>query len=265
VSAVIAHKVGAESPASARLDAVLSRVEQFICGASVPELQAVGSAPQLADVAQTLAAEAPLEETLARVVALAVATIPGCDYAGISSIRPGKGIDSPAATDDIVLKCDAAQYDLNEGPCLDAIWQEPTRLIDDMATDGQWPRFAARASGLGVGSLLAAQLDTGRGSIGALNLYAVNPHSFTEQSRSIAAAFAAHAAVALASAQREAHLRTAVESRQAIGQAVGMLMERHRLAADAAFDLLVSASQRSSMKLRDIAARVVEMGPGALS
>ena len=87
----------------------------------------------------------------------------------------------------------------------------------------------------------------------------------TEESRGIALAFAAHAAIALAGAQREAHLRTAVESRQAIGQAVGMLMERHRLDSSAAFDLMVSASQRSSMKLRDIAARIVEMGPGALS
>ena len=157
------------------------------------------------------------------------------------------------------------QYELNEGPCLDAIWEESTRLIDDMATDQQWPRFAARASALGVGSLLAAQLDTGRGSIGALNLYAVSPHSFDEESRSIALAFAAHAAIALASGQREQHLRTAVESRQTIGQAVGMLMERHALGPSAAFDLLVSASQRSSMKLRDIATRVVEMGPGTLT
>ena len=262
--AELLESVDLDSRAATRLDTLLQRVEQRLSGPD-PATDASGAAPRLADVARALAADVPIEQTLQNVVDLAVISVPGCDFAGVSLLRPGKSIESPAVTDDIVAKCDAVQYELNQGPCLDAIWDDSTRLIDDMATDDQWPDFARRASALGVGGLLAAQLDTGRGSIGALNLYAREAHSYDDESRSIALAFAAHAAIALANAQREQHLKTAVESRQSIGQAVGILMERHGIAAGPAFDLLVRASQRSSLKLRDVAARVVDAGPSALN
>jgi GAF domain-containing protein len=245
---------------SARLDELLGRVELHLASAGDTSPRGSAAVPYLAEVAQALAADRPIEQTLQAVVELAVDSVPGCDYAGVSLLRPGKSIESPAVTDNLVAQCDAVQYELNEGPCLDAIWDDATRLINDTATDEQWPNFARRAAALGIGGLLAAQLDTGRGSIGALNLYARAPHSYDDESRSIALAFAAHAAIALANAQREQHLRTAVDSRQSIGQAVGILMERHGLGAGAAFDLLVRTSQRSSMKLRDIAAKVVEGG-----
>ncbi len=256
---------GPHDRAAARLDELLGRVQAHLEGDVRPAPTGIGLAPHLAEVAQVLAGDLTLDQTLQNVVALAVNSVPGCDFAGVSLLHPGRGIESPAVTDDIVAKSDAIQYELNEGPCIDATWVDATRLIDDTDTDEQWPKFARRASALGIGSLLAAQLDTGRGSIGALNLYAAEPHAFDEESRAIALAFAAHAAIALAAAQREQHLRTAVESRQMIGQAVGMLMERHSLAPGPAFDLLVKASQRSSRKLRDVAARVVELGPGALN
>jgi AmiR/NasT family two-component response regulator len=197
-------------------------------------------------------------------VALAVRSIPACDYAGVSVLSQDEEITSAVVTDEIVLRCDDAQRELNEGPCVDGGWDGPDRLIADTTAEGKWPAFAARAAEFGVGSVLATRIDSGR-TVACLNLYAKHPNAFDIDSRSVASAFAAHASLALASDQLAQHLRIAVESRQAIGQAVGILMERHKLDPDGAFDLLVRASQRGSVKLRDVAARVVEAGPEALS
>ena len=137
-------------------------------------------------------------------------------------------------------------------------------MIANTADDDRWPAYSRRLATFGVESLLVTRLDYSRNNVATLNLYAEMPDAFDDKAKELVAAFAEHASLALASDQLEQHLRIAVESRQAIGQAVGILMERHKLDPDAAFDLLVRASQRGSVKLRDIAARVVEAGPDSL-
>jgi GAF domain-containing protein len=129
-----------------------------------------------------------------------------------------------------------------------------------MAREQRWPRFARRAAGLGVGSLLAVPLTTPRGTIGALNLYAARPGAFDDDDELTAVAYATHAAIALANAELESNLRTGLATREEIGRAVGILMERHRITASAAFDMLVVASQHSHRKLRDVAAWMNETG-----
>jgi ANTAR domain len=55
-------------------------------------------------------------------------------------------------------------------------------------------------------------------------------------------------------------MRAAVVNRDLIGQAKGILMERHRITADAAFALLAEASQHKNVKLTEVAAHLVETG-----
>jgi GAF domain-containing protein len=129
-----------------------------------------------------------------------------------------------------------------------------------MDSESRWPQFAPRAAELGVGSMLVLPLNAPRGTLGSLNLYARATSAFDQDSALIADAFATHAGIALAHAQMESNLRTAMTSREEIGRAVGILMERHRVAATQAFDMLVFVSQRTHRKLRDIAAWVDATG-----
>ena len=134
-----------------------------------------------------------------------------------------------------------------------------------MRTEQRLPRFAAEAVRLGVLSSLSFQLFVEGDDLGALNLYARAPHAFGEESEDVGLVLAAHAAVALAGARREDHLRRAVDNRDLIGQAEGILMERHELTADQAFQVLARVSQQTNRKLVDVAEELTRTGtvPGA--
>lgn len=99
--------------------------------------------------------------------------------------------------------------------------------------------------------------------MGALNLMSGQPAAFDDDSLSTAALFAALAAVALNAAQTEESLQLALKSRDIIGQAMGILMERHRITDKEAFDRLSTASQSLNMRLKDVADQVVLTGEGS--
>ncbi|NYE49233.1 GAF domain-containing protein [Spinactinospora alkalitolerans] len=221
-----------------------------------------------AEMARELAAQEALDKTLEQTVRLAAATVPGCEYAGVSILGPGKRLDTPACTASVVIDCDRIQYELGEGPCVQAAREEVIVVqVDDLVSDPRWPRFAARAGDLGIGSVLSCQLSTSRGTLGSLNLYAAGTKAFDAASREVAVIYAAHAGIALASIRLESALRSAISSRQTIGEAMGVLMERHRISARQSFEMLSQASQNLNIKLRDIAGRVAHTGvdPGRLT
>ena len=217
-------------------------------------------AQMLADIAHDLAAQPTLDDTLDQVVALAVTAVPGADYAGVSWLHKDQSLETPACTDPIVQLCDAAQYEYAEGPCVESAWEGDAYVVSDLATDSRWPKFAARAVELGMHSMLACQLAAPQRTVGALNLYARNANAFDAESQTIAELYAAHASIALANRRLQSDLRQAYESRGIIGQAIGILVERHRVSPDRAFEMLVRASQNRHVKLRELAAYVVETG-----
>jgi signal transduction protein with GAF and PtsI domain len=214
----------------------------------------------LAEAAADLARQEDPAQTLDHVVAQARAAVPSCDEAGVTLIRTRGRIETPAATGGLAAACDRLQHELGEGPSLDAVADFVPVRLPDTAHDGRWPAFAPRAAGLGAGSMLALPLVTPRGAAGSLNLYARRSAAFDEDDELVGAAFATHAGIALAHAELEANLRVGLRTREEIGRAVGILMERHRVTATVAFDLLVVASQHSHRKLRDVAAWVNETG-----
>lgn len=215
--------------------------------------------------ARVLFAAGSVEDTLAQVVRLAVATIEGCDYAGIFLVEEGV-VTTPVHTDPIVAEVDALQHETGEGPCLDAIAQRVTFYADDLGDDPRWPNFGSEATARGMRSLLAVPLFA-NGTLGALNLYASYPRAFGVVDRARGLLLAALAALAFSSAQshedeerRAANLHAALATREVIGQAQGILMERERIAAGPAFDILRRASQHLNLKLREVAQTLVETG-----
>lgn len=129
-----------------------------------------------------------------------------------------------------------------------------------MANETRWPRFATEAVGLGVGAMMCFQLPVTGDNLGALNMYASDPGAFGEEPESIGLVFASHAAIAISAAQQQEHLRSAVDSRDLIGQAKGVLMERYKLTGGDAFAVLVRASSHTNRKLVDIAEELSNTG-----
>lgn len=214
-------------------------------------------AVRFAEMGRTLLAKRTVQETLDAIVELAVEMVDGCDHAGVLSARRGGRVETAAVTHELVRRSDEIQDELREGPCYDALWEGASFQSPDMAREDRWPRYAPRAVELGIRTALGFQLSTSEGRLGALDLYSERPHAFGERSRQVGTLFAAHASIATAWARTEEQLREAVESRQVIGEAVGIVMERGRLTATEAFDELRRVSQSRNVKLRDVALRVV--------
>ena len=222
-------------------------------------------AAQFSELARALQQQDDLPGTLEEIVQAAVELIPGCEEASISAVQDRRRVRSESPTGELARTVDALQDRLGQGPCLDAVYDQETVRVEDMATEQRWPDFASLAAEAGAASMLSFQLYVEGDNLGALNLYGRQPRAFDEESDHVGLLFASHAAIAYAGAQKQAGLSRSVATRQLIGQAQGILMERHKVSADQAFALLVRASQRSNTKLRDIADRLVESGALPLS
>jgi GAF domain-containing protein len=199
-------------------------------------------------------------KTLEAITAAAVRSVPGTGECGITLVSGRKRVESRAPTGELPRTVDGIQERLGEGPCLSAVYEQQTVRMEDLRTEQRWPHFAAEVADLGVGSMLSFQLFVTGGNLGALNLYAGRPHSFDEEAEAIGLVFASHAAVALAGAQQEERMRTAITSREVIGQAQGILMERFRLTGPQAFQVLARASSHTNRKVADIAEELTATG-----
>jgi ANTAR domain-containing protein/GAF domain-containing protein len=226
-------------------------------------------AGQFIRLAEALAGELTVQGVLHRVVEVAQHAVPGADLVSIT-LRSPAGYTTPVETDPLATRLDEIQYRLDEGPCVEA-----TRMAGlgvtfsaDLGRHSEYPRFGQAAAALGVHSVLAVGMFPHGGDaprMGALNIYSCEVGGLDELDRDIALVLAAHASTALAAttavttAELEvAQLRQALNSRDVIGQAKGILMERRRISADEAFDVLRKASQSLNVKLAQVAATLVE-------
>lgn len=219
----------------------------------------------LSRVARSLFQAGSVGGTLQLVVELAVESIDGCESAGIlmgDAAVMSSGVSARA----ILSETHELERRLEEGPCRDAARDARLIYVGDLAEDERWPRYGPEAMALGWRSLLAVQL-AGDGTLGALGLYSRLPYAFGIADRGKALIFATFAGLALAAAhlhedeeRRLEELHRALTTRELIGQAQGIIMERERITADQAFDVLRVASQHLNVKLRDVARGLVETG-----
>ncbi|MEA3183573.1 MAG: hypothetical protein QOJ74_50 [Ilumatobacteraceae bacterium] len=216
------------------------------------------------EVASALFAADSVRDTLQRIVDLAERAIDGCESAGLFFVD-GDSVTTGAASSALVMVVDQLQIESGEGPCLDASTQRSTFYADDLIDDPRWPTFGPAAVAAGVRSVLACSLSTERPS--ALNMYARLPAAFGATDRAQGQLFATLARLAIDSAEERAsdkskawNMTEALRTRELIGQAQGILMERERITADQAFDVLRRASQHMNVKLREVAETLVETG-----
>ena len=214
-------------------------------------------AQRLEDLAVNLQDQDDTEATLHAVVTGALDLVPGVRWAGVSLVD-GRTVQARVPSDPIVEKLDSLQAELDEGPCLTALREHRTVRVDDMASDHRWPRYCRAAAAHGARSMLSIQLSVPRKKFGALNLYGGEPGLFAADSMLAGDLLAQHASVALSSAESESQFAAALASRDCIGQAKGIIMERFKINAQDAFDLMVKLSQDSNVKLIEVARRIVQ-------
>ncbi|GAB3226285.1 GAF and ANTAR domain-containing protein [Mycolicibacterium hippocampi] len=189
----------------------------------------------------------------------AAVEIPGAQYAGITLTRSVKKVDTPAASHHWPLLLDKIQERHQEGPCLTAAWDEKIIHVVDLETDERFPKYRRDAlAETPIRSIMAFQMFIAGETVGALNVFSEQPGAFTADSRDLGRVFAAHSSVAWNSARRDEQFRRALSSRDIIGQAKGMVMERYGVNAVQAFELLRKLSQDSNVPLIKVATNLVE-------
>ncbi|HWC40287.1 MAG TPA: GAF and ANTAR domain-containing protein [Acidimicrobiales bacterium] len=219
----------------------------------------------IAELSRLMLSEGTMQSAMERMADLAVASIPHCDTCSVSSVDGGR-VTTTVSTDAVAERVDAHQYQSDEGPCLNAIRTGVETRIGSMVDDTRWPRFRQLGADEGIRSCYSLPLLAGSETLGALNLYSLGD-SFGQPDEQAGRAFAEQAAVTLANSRAYQRVRDlvdslslALESRDVIGQAKGIIMERERCTAEQAFDILRSVSQSRHIKLRDLAQRVVDTG-----
>jgi GAF domain-containing protein len=200
-----------------------------------------------------------LESTLDAVTTIAADTISGAQYASVSLVDRGRFLQR-TASDSAVRPLGEFQRVQSIGPCYDASTEQEVIRVDDTKIEDRWGDYAAQAVAAGVLSMLCIPLWVDTQHLGALTLYATRVFAFEHTDERLASVFASYAALALADARRAENLQTALGNRDVIGQGKGILMERHRITADAAFQMLAEASQRLNRKLYVVADELVNTG-----
>lgn len=210
--------------------------------------------------------EAPShDDALRALTAHCLELVDGAESAGITCISDS-GCETAAPTDELALKVDALQFEVGSGPCIDAAIEETVFRTDDLRTDKRWPVFGRRAADeLGVQSMLSFRLffEDDDQLAAALNLYSTKTSAFSAIAQLSGLAATAYGAAVVTSRRRQTrivNLERALASNREIGAAIGVLMTRHKVTQDQAFDLLRMASQNTHRKLADIARDVVETG-----
>ncbi|ELR82481.1 MULTISPECIES: GAF and ANTAR domain-containing protein [Mycobacterium] len=185
--------------------------------------------------------------------------VTGSQYAGITLAEKGASVSSVVATHRYPMVLDTIQDTSGEGPCLSAAWEHHIMHIADLSAERRWLRYRRMAlEQTPIRSILSFELFIDGGSMAALNFYADHPHAFTEESMEIGTVFATHIALAWSMLRRNDQFRSALASRDIIGQAKGVIMERFGIDAVEAFQLLTRVSQQSNIKLIEIARALIE-------
>jgi GAF domain-containing protein len=212
----------------------------------------------MAELAREIAAPRELGQILADVTSAAVELIPAADVAGVLLVKKGGEFESLADTDSLAAQLDKLQHDFGEGPCADAALNETIVRTDDLRSEPRWPRYAPAAVERGVLSSLSFKLYTAERTAGALNLFSFKANVWDTEAETIGSVFAAHAAAAIMAGRHGEQMLSALSSRDRIGQAKGIIMERYGVDDVRAFELLRRLSQESQGKLADIAQRVID-------
>jgi GAF domain-containing protein len=224
---------------------------------AVMTLQNHGLALRMAELARVIALR-PVDDVLVDVTTAAKELIPGVDVAGVLLVGTGGTHETLAPTSDLMFKLDDLQMNTGEGPCLQAALDEVVIRTDDFRDEPRFPHYAPKVVELGLRSALSFKLYTADRTAGALNLFGFEPKLWDSEAETIGMVLAAHAAAAILASREGDQLQSALSTRDRIGQAKGIVMERFKIDDVRAFAMLRRLSQDTNTKLVDVAQRVID-------
>ena len=199
-----------------------------------------------------------VDTVLGDITTSAAKFVPGAQYAGITLVGRNSAVQTVAPTHRYVVYLDDVQRRHQQGPCLSSETRHEVVLIGDLATESRWPDFCEQAVKLTpVRAVLSMPLFTARRHRASLNLYAAKRDVFDEDSVELASVFGTHTALVWSLIRRSEQFKSALASRDIIGQAKGIAMERFGLDAVEAFELIKKLSQESNTPVAEIARRMV--------
>ncbi|BBE23767.1 hypothetical protein MN0502_26500 [Arthrobacter sp. MN05-02] len=217
-------------------------------------------AGRLSELARSLQQEDSEDAVLEHLVRAAISLVPGADEGSITLVMARRRVESRAPSGDLARAIDELQERTGEGPCMSAVYDEQTVRVPDLRTESRWPEFSTKAARAGAGSMLSFQLFVEGDNLGALNLIGRTANAFTAESDYVGRLVASHAAVAFADAQKLHQFKDAIATRDLIGQAKGILMERYGITAGQAFIMLVKVSTEMNLKLLSVADELANTG-----
>jgi GAF domain-containing protein len=220
-------------------------------------LQNHSLALRMAELARVIALR-PVNEVLIDVNTAAKELIPGVDVAGVLLVGKGGTHETLAPTSDVMFKLDNLQMTTGEGPCLQAALDEIVIRTDDFDNEPRFPHYAPKVVELGFRSALSFKLYTADRTAGALNLFGYQPKLWDTEAETVGMVLAAHAASAILASRDGDQLHSALSTRDRIGQAKGIIMERFKIDDVRAFAMLRQVSQDTNTKLIDVAQRVID-------
>ena len=212
----------------------------------------------LTEAAKAVHRPRTLEETLHAIVHAARDTVPGFDHVGISILHRSGEVETKAGTGQLVWDLDDLQYSFLEGPCYDALHADPVMMMESVEREERWPTYRPKAAELGLRSQFGLRLYTEEETLGSLNLYSTSSEGIDADALQLAELFATHAAIAIGRSRHEHQLQESVASRQLIGTAVGIILQRYEVTEERAFQFLVRDSTTSNTKLRVVAQEVLD-------
>ena len=182
------------------------------------------------------------------------------------NIGPPSEPDELASDHKLAQRMDALQIQAEHGPCQHAWEHAQIVSTNNLATDSRWPELADLAATEDAGSVLAIPVPVGEDEpLGVINAYATEQDAFADLDTHTGELLGS--AVAAVIAQVNEHdrlteladqLEAALASRAVIDQAKGIIIARYRCSPDEAFQRLVKVSRNNNVKVRNLAAILVE-------
>jgi transcriptional regulator with GAF, ATPase, and Fis domain len=199
-----------------------------------------------------------IEKPLGKLVATAAKSVPGAEHAALTLVGRD-GVQTVSATARYPKVLENFHRRRSAAPCDGVTWDQEVVRIDDVAAEQRWQDYCRDiADGSPIRSVMSFRLFTDRHGMGLLSFYSERPHAFDAESVEVGLIMATHTALAWNMLRRDQQFRSALASRDIIGQAKGMIMERFHVNAVQAFELLSRLSQNSNTPVTEVARQLVE-------
>lgn len=184
--------------------------------------------------------------------------VPGAQYAGVTVTQRRPLAETASATHNYPVRLDEIQNRSQQGPSLTAATLQENVRVDDLAADSRWPLFRQEAlARTPVRSVLSVGMLREGSTAASLNFYAEPAHAFDDYSFNMALVFATHTGLVWNMMRRDLQFRSALISRDVIGQAKGRMIERFNIDATEAFEMLKLMSQDANTPLAVVAQGIV--------